>query len=74
MAKGMLKSQNIKLKRRVDNLSNAHRSNMSTKIENIKINFTPSQSVLIGSIANGDNSKNYASSDSSIVRLVNDSE
>jgi hypothetical protein len=74
MAKGMLKSQKISLKRKVDNLSNVHRSNMSTKIENIKINFTPSQSVLIESVANGDNIKNYASSDSSTVRLVNDSE
>jgi hypothetical protein len=74
MAKGMLKPNNISLKRRTDKLSSAHRSNLSTKIENIKINFTPSQGILQGSIENGDHSKNYASSDSSTVRLVNDSE
>lgn len=75
MAKGMLKSSNISLKRSRDKVSDAYQTNKSSKIENIKINFTPSQSTIRG-VTNyeEDELNNYVSNHSSTIRLVTDSD
>ena len=77
MAKGILKSSKISLKKSSDKTPNYH-SNKSSKIACVQINFTPSQSTMRGSTNyekyEEEQIKNYISSNSSTIRLVTDSE